>query len=77
MEENIKEELTPLQELEKEALCGDRQAVLRVVSSLRRYRAESKKLLDSRYRDGECDSLSLHEFNEEIEEIEKAGEEDD
>lgn len=41
------EELTPLQQQERSAMCGDRQSVLRVVGGLRSYRDFVRRLLDS------------------------------
>ena len=50
-------------DVEKLALVGDKNAIIHLVSEFRRLRLASDKLLKSRYRDGECDSVSLHEFN--------------
>jgi len=58
-------------ETEQAAMTGDRQAILVVVSSLRKYRAATKKLLESRYQDGECDAVALHVFNLEAGEAEE------
>jgi hypothetical protein len=44
------EDLTPLQNDEREALCGDRAATIRVVSALRSYREAVAALLAARYR---------------------------
>lgn len=41
------EELTPLQQEERDAMCGDRMSVIRVVSGLRAYREFVRRLLDS------------------------------
>jgi len=49
--------------------CTSRSALC-VVGALRRYRLAVVKLLDKRYTDGECDSVSLSEFQSECEEIE-------
>lgn len=65
------EELTNLQADERLALTGYREATLRVVSALRRYRAASKQLLVSRYADGECDAVALGRFESECVEIEE------
>jgi len=64
-----------LEESERNAMLLDRQAVLAVVSALRKYREASKVLLDSRYRDGEVDAVALHTFQMSLEEIEEVGEE--
>jgi len=58
-------------ETEKEAMVGDRQAVLQVVSALRTYREAVRKLLGARYADGECDSYSLHELSMVVQELEE------
>lgn len=67
------EELSFIQVAERSAMTGDKQAILIVVSALRRYRAEVRKLLGNRYSDGECDSATIHKFEMMIESIE-AGE---
>lgn len=64
-------------ELEKRALTGDRQAVIELVSCFRKLRAASRKLLDARYSDGECDSYGLHEFAMVLEEVEENKMDDD
>lgn len=69
----MREELTILQEDERQAMLLDRAAVLRVVSALRRYRAAASELLRSRYQDGECDAAALCSFELEIGEIEESG----
>ena len=65
------DELTQLQQAEREAMTGDREAILTVISALRRYRALGKRLLDSRYSDGECDGYSIHRFECEMQDIEE------
>ena len=65
------EELSELQKIERQAMTGDRAAVIAVVSALRRYREASRKLLGARYRDGECDAVSLSTFESGIGEIEE------
>lgn len=62
--------LTPLQLTEREAMTGDRSAVLRIVSALREYRREVKQLLERRYSDGEVDGATLHGFASAIDDIE-------
>jgi len=60
---------------EKDTLLGSREQGLIVVTCLRRYRQAAKKLLSSRYSDGECDSNALHSFGEECNAIEEFMEE--
>lgn len=57
-------------ESEKQAILGDRQSVLECISALRRYRQASKKLLDARYSDGECDGCTVFNFADEVQSIE-------
>ena len=59
--------LTPLQQDERDAMCLDRQAILRVVSALRGYRALVQKLIARRYRDG---FTELGFTSDEVEELE-------
>lgn len=61
-------------QLEKDALLGDRAAIIQVVSDLRGYRAASAKLLAARYRDGACDGFSMSQFNDAVQEIEECRE---
>lgn len=56
---DVGSERTWLQEQERLALCGDRAAVLRVVSGLRVYREEFSRLVDRRWRDGTADGASV------------------
>jgi len=65
-----------LEKTERSAMLLDRQAVLVIVSALRKYREASKVLLDSRYRDGEVDAVALHTFQSAISEIEEDGGDD-
>jgi hypothetical protein len=60
-------DLTPLQQDELDALCGDRAACLRVVSGLRGYRALVQRLVGARYRDGFVEAYSVPNDVEEIE----------
>ena len=55
--------------IEKDALLLDRDSVIKVVSALRKYRGACERLLNSRYSDGECDSVSLSDFKIDIDEI--------
>ena len=57
-------------ELEKQALTGDREAILAIVSDLRRYRAVFKKLIDSRYGDGTIDGATVSMIMSDVEDIE-------
>lgn len=65
-------ELTPLQQLERKAMAGDRAALIHVVSALRGYRAAAALLIERRY-DGSGDVIGMHanEFKETIEAIEQ------
>jgi hypothetical protein len=63
-------ELTKLQRAERDAMCGDRDAVLAVVSGLRQYRAAVETLLAKRYRDGEVDAVAMSFFQNTVEDIE-------
>jgi len=58
-------------EAEKYAMLGHRDEALKVVSALRAYRAAVRKLLASRYGDGECDSYGLSTFADSIAEIDQ------
>lgn len=62
--------MTELQQLERRALVGDRDAVLRVVFALRAYREAVSKCLESRWRDGAIDGAKSSEFAGAISEIE-------
>ena len=68
------EERTPLQDLERRALTGNRFAVVQVISALRRYREASKKLIDQQNKDG-FSTQALSAFEDDIEEIENDVEE--
>jgi cyanate lyase len=57
-------------ELEKQAMAGDREATLQVVSDLRRYRAVFKRLIDSRYGDGTVDGATMGMAMSDVEDIE-------
>lgn len=57
-------------ELEKQALTGDREAILAIVSDLRRYRAVFKRLIDSRYGDGTVDGATVSMIMSDVEDIE-------
>ena len=46
-------------EIEKQAIVGDREAILTVVSDLRRYRAICERLLGARYSDGTVDGATM------------------
>lgn len=62
--------LTPLQQDERDAMCGDRAAVLRVVSALRGYREAVRSVLSTRYRDGFIDGVAAAALSSSAEEIE-------
>jgi len=62
-------------ELEKDALTGDRQAVMRLVSDYRQIRAKIEWVKNLQYRDGTIDGANAHQFFSEVEEI-LAGDED-
>ncbi len=68
----MENELTPLQELEQAALAGDREAIISVVSALRRYReliARWKMSCSSTYYESNASA--------DIEEIEGVSDEDE
>jgi hypothetical protein len=69
------EERTPLQELERRALTGNRFATVQVISALRRYRAAANKLVAQQNKDG-FSTEALTAFEDEVEEIENDVEED-
>ena len=71
------DELTPLQQDERDAVLRDREAILRVVSGLRRYRLAVAKLLASRYQGGSVDGVATHELASEVESIEASDIADD
>lgn len=52
--------MTRLEHDERAALCGDRAAVICIVSALREYRAAVERLLASRYRDGFVDGAATN-----------------
>ena len=63
--------LSQIQTAELDAIAtGDKYSTLEVISALRKYRACCVKLLNSRYSDGEVDSVSLRDFESSLEEIE-------
>lgn len=71
-------ELSKLQKMERLALLagapnppeGAAAAIFAVVSGLRAYRAEVSRLLEARYRDGECDAVALHNLKMRVDDIE-------
>lgn len=69
-------ELTPLQEHERQAMVGDREATIQVVSALRKYRAAVQSLLNSRYGDGFVDGIATYNLLVIAEEIENEKGED-
>lgn len=68
------EERTPLQELERRALTGNRFAVVQIINALRRYRAAANKLIAQQNKDG-FSTEALTAFEDEVEEIENDVEE--
>jgi hypothetical protein len=68
------EERTPLQELERRALTGNRFAVVQLVGSLRKYRAAANKLVAQQNKDG-FSTQALSAFEDDIENIENDAEE--
>lgn len=64
-------ELTPLQEMERAAMCGDRQAIIGLVDAVRCYRKAVKTLSSQQYQDGECDAVALSAFFSAAEAIEQ------
>jgi hypothetical protein len=71
------EERTPLQDLERRALTGNRFAVVQVINALRGYRKASSQLLSARYIDvdEEDDDEAVKRFNESVQNIENDVEE--
>jgi len=69
------EERTPLQDLERRALTGNRFAVVQVINALRCYRKASQELLSAKYIDSEYDDEALLRFNESVQNIENDVEE--
>lgn len=63
-------ELTWIQNLERRALVGDRQAMIQVVSALRGYRQVVKETLARRYRDGFIDGAASAYLEEVVAKIE-------
>lgn len=51
--------MTPLQQDERDAMTGDRSALLRVVSGLREYRTLMQRLADARYSDSAVDGVTI------------------
>jgi len=70
MENKVGELTSALQEEENAAMLLDKQAVLKVVNGLRRYRKAAYALLATRYRDGAVDGAMVHRFESEIEDTE-------
>jgi len=70
----VTEERTLLQDRERRALTGNREAVICVISALRRYRNAAQKLIDQQNRDG-FSTQALSAFEEDIENIENDVEE--
>ncbi len=68
------QELSPLQQDERDALCGCRSATIRVVDALRKYREESNKILAARYSDGAVDGAVMFGFLCTLEDIEGVAE---
>jgi hypothetical protein len=64
-------ELTESQKNELRALVGDKEAICRVVSDLRKYRDAVKTLLSLRYLDGEYDTSALNDLEMTASEIEE------
>jgi hypothetical protein len=60
----VSDELSDIQEREREALCGSRLAVIHVVDALRRYRAAVKAALAQRYSDGFIDGAHSSKLEE-------------
>ena len=55
-----------IHEVEKQALIGDRDSIIRIISAFRKLRIASEKLLSLRYRDGECDGVALVQFESDL-----------
>ena len=64
-------QVTPLQQSERDALTGSGSlAIIRVISALRSYRAAVATLSSKNYVDGECDAVALSIFFSTIDDIE-------
>jgi hypothetical protein len=63
------ETLTDLQQDERDAMTGNRMAVIRVVSALRQYRAAVGEMLSKRYADGAVDGATLSAFASSVDEF--------
>jgi hypothetical protein len=57
-------------ELERLALTGDKEAISKVISDLRRYRIACKILISSRWGDCTVDGVCVRSFISDIEDIE-------
>ena len=57
--------------IEQLALTGDNNAIIRVVSSLRKYRKAALEMLDSLNRDGTCNWAEINIFKYRREEAEQ------
>jgi hypothetical protein len=63
------EERTPLQDIERRAMTGNRAAVIQVINALRGYREAARKLIDQQNKAGfSTEALTVFEY--EVEEIE-------
>ena len=67
--------LTPLQRAERAAMCGDRAAVLQVVSALRQYRAVAADAISRMYTGGTLDRVDSQDIQDRWAEIELLGQE--
>ena len=56
-------------ELEKQAMTGDRNAVIRLVSDYRLVREKIEALKNLQYRDGTIDGANARQFFGEVEDI--------
>ena len=56
-------------DIEKEAMTGDRGAVLKIVGALRRYRQAADALLSTKWGDGACDGAMVFRFERTLVEI--------
>lgn len=67
----MSESLTPLQAIEREALTGNRFAIVELSSAIREYRSACEQLLSKVYHDGYADSVAISELREAIQRIEQ------
>jgi len=58
-------------EIEKLAMCGEKESVLKIVSYFREYRKAVLDLINDRHSDGEVDSCTMNLFMIKLQEMEQ------